>query len=199
MYARVNIIFGRKDKVKDGIAHLEESDRGAVEATEGNQGLTTFVDRGAGVIVAVSYWDEPSHSSEAALTRAREGAVAAADGDLVVETYEVVSQEGTAKAAPGAVVQMTRVQIEQAKITDGIEFVCDEVLPQLRGSAGFCSAEFLVDRHAGAGLVLTMWTTENDATRAETVIDRTRDEAERFGTKFPRTETYSLVGNSARD
>ena len=70
MFARVNIIFGRRDKVDDGLAHLEESDRGAVESAAGNLGLTTFVDREAGVIVAVSYWDEPAHSSQAVLTRA---------------------------------------------------------------------------------------------------------------------------------
>lgn len=200
MYARVNIIFGRQDKIDEGIAYLEESDRPAVEATEGNEGLTTFMDRQGGVIVAVSYWDEPSHSSAAALTRARDGVAAAAEGDLVVETYEVLPQEGMADAAPGAVVHMTRVQIEQAKITDGIGLLRDEVLPQLRAGAGFCSGECLVDRHAGTALLLTVWRTENDATRTEAVLDRNRDQAvERFGTKFARTESYSLVSNSARE
>jgi hypothetical protein len=199
MYARVNSIFGRKDKVADGIAHVEESDRGAVEATEGNRGLTTLVDRGAGVIVAISYWDEPAHSSEPALTRAREGAVAAAGGDLVAESYEVALQERASVPAPGAVLRLIRVQIESARVADGLGFIRDEVLPQLRVSAGFCCAELLIDRHSGNGLFLTAWTAEDDACRADAVLEQLRDEAvERVGAKFPRTETYALVRTSAR-
>ena len=197
MFARVNIIFGRRDKVDDGLAHLEESDRGAVESAAGNLGLTTFVDREAGVIVAVSYWDEPAHSSQAVLTRAREGAAAAAGGDLVVESYEVAAQERRSVPLSGATVRVERVQIDSSNISDGVAFIRDEVLPQLRTGAGFCSAELLIDRGAGTGQLLTAWTTAADASRAETVLQQLRDEAvERVGTKFPRTETYTLVRTS---
>jgi hypothetical protein len=196
--ARVNIIFGRRDKVDDGLAHLEDADRGAVEATAGNLGLTTFADREAGVIVAVSYWDEPTHSSEAVLTRAREDAAAAAGGDLVVESYEVAARERRSVPLSGATVRVERVQIDSSNISDGVAFIRDEVLPQLRTGAGFCSAELLIDRGAGAGQLLTAWTTAADASRAETVLQQLRDEAvERVGTKFPRTETYTLVRTSA--
>src|SRR6185369_15910480 len=78
MYARVNIIFGSEDRVGPGVAHIEKSDRDVVEAAAGNRGLTTLVNRKTGVIVAMSYWDDLRHSSEAALTKAREGAAEAA-------------------------------------------------------------------------------------------------------------------------
>ena len=85
--------------------------------------------------------------------------------------------------------------------SDGIASMHDrllEVLPQLRTGAGFCSAELLIDRGAGTGQLLTAWTTAADASRAETVLQQLRDEAaERVGTKFPRTETYTLVRTSA--
>lgn len=126
MYGRVNIIFGEKDEVENGVAHLEASDRAAVEATAGNQGLTTLVDREAGMIVAVSYWDALTHSSEAALARAREGAAAAAGGDLIVESYEVVMQE---------------------RMTAPV--------------AGFCTAELMIDRGTGNGLLMTTWMRED--------------------------------------
>jgi hypothetical protein len=109
VHARVNIIFGERDKVEAGIAHLEESDRAVVEATAGNRGLTTLVDREAGMIVAVSYWDDLPHSSKAALTRAREGAAAAAGGDVIAETYEVAAEDRLAQPAPGAAVRLWRV------------------------------------------------------------------------------------------
>ena len=196
MYARVNIIFGQQDKVEDGVAHLEESDRAAVEATDGNLGLTTLVDREAGVIVAVSYWDEPTHSSEAALTRAREGAAAAAGGDLVVETYEVASQERLSVPPPGAAVRIGRVQIDPAKASAALVFIRERLLPKLQIS-GLCSTELLTDRDAGTGLLLTTWTSEDAAVRGDAVLEQLRDEAvERAGTKFPRVETYALVRTS---
>jgi hypothetical protein len=199
MYARVNSIYGKNDKVEDGVAQVEKSDRGAVEATDGNRGLTTLVDRNAGVIVAISYWDEPARSSEPALTRAREGAVAAAGGHLVAESYEVASQEGVSVPAPGAVLRLMRVQIESARVADGLEFIRDEVLPRLRVGDGFCNAELLIDRRSGNGLLLTAWTAEDNAARLDTVIEQLREEAaERVGAKFPRTETYALVRTSVR-
>jgi hypothetical protein len=197
MYARVNSIFGKKDRVDAGISHVEGSDRAAVEATAGNRGLTTLVDREAGVIVAASYWDEPAHSSEASLTRAREGAVAAAEGDLVVESYEVAAVVRASAPAPGAVVRMVRVQLEPVRVGDGLAFLRDEVLPQVRSGAGFCGAEVLIDRSSGGGVFLTVWADEDSAAGVESVLGGLRDEAvERVGAKFPGTETYTLVNTS---
>jgi hypothetical protein len=194
VHGRVNIIFGERDKVDDGVAHLEESDRAVVEATVGNEGLTTMVDREAGVIVAVSYWDELPHSSEAALTRARQGAAAAAGGDVIAETYEVVAHERLSAPDQGAAVRMWQVQIEPARVADGTAFVRDELLPQLRASTGFCHADLLLDQGLGSGALLTAWSGEDAAADADAELERARDRAaEQAGTKFPRTEKYSLV------
>lgn len=194
MHTRVNMIFGRPDRVEDGLARLEESDRGAVEAAAGSRGLTTAVDRRAGVIVAVSYWDGPDRSSTAALTRARADAVAAAGGDLVVECFEVASQEWVSVPAAGAVVRMVRVRIEPAAVTEALGFLRDEMLPRLRVEPGFCGAELMIDRSSGAGMLLTTWTGEVAAIRGDTLVDLVRDEAaRRSGITFPRTESYALV------
>jgi hypothetical protein len=194
VYTRVNMIFGHPDMVEDGVAQLEESDRGAVEAAAGNRGLTTMVDRGAGLILAVSYWDEPAHSSAVALTRARADAVAAAGGDLVVESFEVALQDWVSVPATGAVVRMVRVRIEPATVTEALGFIRDEMLPRLRIEAGFCGVELMIDHSSGAGVLLATWTDEVAATQCDMLIERVRDEAERRGgTTFPRTETYALV------
>ncbi len=197
MYARVNIIFGDKDKVDAGLAHIEGTDRAAVESTGGNRGLTTLVDRQAGVIVAMSYWDGSDRSSDALLTRARADAVAAAGGDLIAESYEVVIGELLSVPAPGAAVRMARVRIEPAMIADGLAFIRREVLSQLQIGAGHHSAEVLIDRSSGNGVLVTAWEDEDSATRADTVLEQLSDEAlEQVGTRFPRTETYALVRTS---
>ncbi len=197
MHTRVNMIFGRADLVEDGLSQLEESDRGAVEATYGNRGLTTLVDRAAGVIVAVSYWDEPAHGSAAALTRARADAVTAAGGDLVVENFEVAAQELLKVPPAGAVVRMVRVRIASEHLPEARRFLHQEVLRRLRVEAGFCSAELMIDPESGGGLLLAAWTDEESATRTDALVDRVRDEAgRRAGTTFPRTETYAVVATT---
>lgn len=199
MYARVNTIFGLRAKVGSGIAHLEESDRRAVESADGNRGLTTLVDRESGVIVAMSYWDDPQHSSGAVLTRARESAATAAGGELVAESFEVVVAERPAVPDPGAAVRMTRVQLEPARVDAGLAFVRDELLRRISAGSGLCSSEVLVDRTNGSLLLVTTWADQDAADRADAVLEELpADAARQAGTTLPRSESYVLVRQSAR-
>ncbi len=198
MYTRVNTIFGEKGRVDAGIAQIEGPDRAAVEATGGNRGLTTMVDRGAAVIVAISYWDELDRSSQAELTRAREGAVAAAGGDLVVESYVLALAERVSIPAPGATVGMVRMRIAPAGIADGLAWLREEILPRLRAAAGFHCAEVLIDEDLGDGLLVTAWPDEEHAAWADLLVGRLRGDAvDRAGVTFSRTETYTLVRDAA--
>jgi hypothetical protein len=198
MYARVNIIFGTEAKVGAGVAHIEKSDRGTVESAAGNRGLTTLVDREAGVIVAMSYWDDLSRSSEAALTEAREGAAKAAGGALVTESFEVAVAERPALPDPGAAAQLTRVQLDSARVDTGLTFIRDEVFRRLSACSGLCTAELLVDRKIGNGLLVTTWTDQEAAGRAHTLLDELRRDAEAgAGAAFPRSESFVLVQRSA--
>src|SRR4051812_3132586 len=197
MYARVNTIFGTEGKIGDGVAHIEGSDRSVIESTAGNQGLTTLVDREAGVIVAMSYWDDLQHSSEAALTRAREGAAIAAGGELVTETFEVALTERPAVPAPGAVTRMTRVRLAPSRVDAGLTFIHDDLLQRLSAGPGLSSAELLIDRDIGSGLLVTTWTDQDAADRGEALLDEVRDGAAAgVGATFPRSESYVLVRQS---
>ena len=190
--------MGRTAKVGAGVAHIEKSDRDAVEAVAGNRGLTTLVDRKTGVIVAMSYWDDLRHSSEAALTKAREGAAKAAEGALVTESFEVAVAERPAVPDPGATVQMTRVQLDPVRVDAGVAFVRDELLQRLSACSGLCSAELLIDRVIGNGLLVTTWTDQEAADRAQALLDGLRRDAEvAAGATFPRSESYMLVWRSA--
>ena len=198
MYARVNIIFGAEDKVGPGVAHIEKSDRYVVEAAPGNRGLTTLVDRKTGVIVAISYWDDLGHSSEAALTKARAGAAKAAGGALITENFEIAVAGRLAVPDPGATVQMTRMQLDPLRVDAGLAFVRDELLQRLSACSGLCSAELLIDRVIGNGLLVTTWTDQEAAGRAEALLDGLRRDAETAaGATFPRSESYMLVWRSA--
>ena len=198
MYARVSIIFGTAAKVGAGVAHIEKSDRDAVEAAVGNRGLTTLVDRTTGVIVAISYWDDLRLSSETVLTDARAGAAKAAEGALVTESFEVAAAEQPVVPDPGATVQMTRVQLDPVRVDAGLAFVRDELLQRLSACSGLCSAELLIDRVIGNGLLVTTWTDQEAAGRAQALLDGLRRDAEAVaGAKFPQSESYMLVWRSA--
>lgn len=196
MYARVNTIFGAEGRVGAGVARIEQSDRDAVESATGNRGLTTLVDERGGVIVLMSYWDDPRHSSAASLTRARESAASAADGDLVAENFEVIVADRSAVATPGAVVRMTRLRLEPARLGSGLTFLREELVRRL-SAAGVCGTEVLVDREAGTGLLVTTWTDPDSAARAEALLDELgADTAAHAGASFPRSESYVLVRRS---
>ena len=198
VYARVNIIFGAAGKVGAGVAHIEKSDRDAVEAAVGNRGLTTLVDRESGVIVAMSYWDDLRHSSETALTKAREGAAKAAGGALVTESFEVAVAEGPAMPDPGATVQMTRMQLDPGRVDAGLAFVRDELLQRLSTCSGLCSVELLINRVIGNGLLVTTWIDQEAADCAQALLDGLREDAKTVGgAQFPRSESYMLVWRSA--
>lgn len=199
MYARVNIIFGERGRVDAGVAHIEGVDRTVVEAAGGNRGLTTLVDRDAGIIAAVSYWNEPSHGSEAALTQAREAAAEAARGDLVVEGFEVAVSERARTVEPGDVARIVRLHVEPARVADGIVYVREELLPLLRGIAGFGSAELLVDPAIGRGMLTTTWADHAGAAQLDTVLAvREDDAADVAGMRFTRTEGYTVVRDAAQ-
>ncbi|MBL8927424.1 MAG: hypothetical protein JNM77_14465 [Pseudonocardia sp.] len=198
MYARVNIIFGTKDKVCPGVAHVEKSDRHVVEAAPGNRGLTTLVDRKTGVIVAISYWDDLAQSLEARLTKARAGAAKAAGGALITENFEIAVAERLAVPDPGATVQMTQMQLDPSRVDAGLAFVSDELLQRLSACSGLCSAELLIDRVIGNGLLVTTWTDQDAADRAQALLDGLRRDTEAArGATFPRSESYMLIWRSA--
>ncbi|WP_433559386.1 hypothetical protein ACQPWY_14630 [Pseudonocardia xinjiangensis] len=194
MYARVNFIFGAAERVDARIAHIEDAERGIVEVAGGNWGLTTLVNRQDGVIVAISYWDEPLQSSGAVLTTARERIAAAAGDDVVVERYEVMIAERLSVPMAGAAARLTRMQIEPARLADGIEFVQIEAMPSVRNVPGLSSAELLVDPSSGNVVFMTTWRDEDSAARMERLLDHLRDEAlERSAAKSWRTEAYIVV------
>jgi hypothetical protein len=198
MFVRINTIYGDKDKIDEAIDYIEESDRPVVEASAGNGGLATFVDRDGGLIVAASYWDEPLHSSEAALTRVREGASAIANGNLTTESYEIVADAEMAAPPPGAAVRMTRMQIELARIEGMIAFVRDEFLPRVTTFGGLCSAQLLLDRSSGECVVMSVWADDHSAEKARGALEQQLllRAGSRFGAMHLRLESYAMIGTS---
>jgi hypothetical protein len=117
---------------------------------------------------------------------------------LVTESFEVAAVERPALAEPGATVQMTRMQLDPARVDAGLAFVRDELLQLLSARSGLCSAELLIDRVIGNGLLVTTWTDQEAARRAQALLDGLHRDAEAAaGATFPRSESYMLIWRSA--
>jgi hypothetical protein len=84
------------------------------------------------------------------------------------------------------------------RVNAGLAFVRDELLQRLSACSGLCSAELLIDRVIGNGLLVTTWTDEEAAGRAQALLDGLPGDAEAAaGATFPRSESYMLVWRSA--
>jgi hypothetical protein len=194
VYVRVNTIFGPTDRIEAGITQIEGPDRAAVEATRGNRGLTTMVDREAAVIIAISYWDAPDRSSEAELTRARQNAVAAADGDLVAENLVLAFDERASISEPGSTMRLTSAQLAASHSAGGLTYLREEVLSRFRATAGFQHAQVLVDHGCGYALLITAWQDEDHAVKADAILDALRTDARhRAHLDLSSTQSYTLV------
>jgi len=80
-----------------------------------------------------------------------------------------------------------------------VAFVRDKLLQRLSACSGLCSAELLIDRVIGNGLLVTTWTGQEAADRAQALLDGLRTDAEAAtGATFPRSESYILIWRSAQ-
>lgn len=196
MHVRMNTIFGERGQTTAVLDYLEGLDRPAVESIAGNGGLMTFADEDRGIIVAASYWDEPDHSSAAALTDVRRGAEAIARGMVISTNYEVRALVQRAAARRGAAVRLDWLQLDEAGLDDAVELLSQVLLTELSTREGLCSAEILVNSDACAAIVSTVWDTERAADSGDAAIEGLRGRAADHGATFVSVERYTLMGVS---
>ena len=201
MYVRLTIISGNPAKIDSSVEFLEQTARPQVEATAGNKGLATFTGVDARITIAASYWDtaDALEASGTALAPLREQVEAAAGGPLSVEEYEVALGWRQTIPVRGAVVRLSRMEVEPAKADDAIAHYREETAPRLKGAPGLCSFQLLLDRESGQGMVATAWENERAASDFWPMAQELRDQAtERVGAHFTSTEHYSLIHTSVK-
>jgi hypothetical protein len=196
MYVRLNTIFGDRDKTTAVLDYIESRDRATVEAAVGNGGLSTFVDRDSGVVVAASYWDEPLHSSQPVLTEVRRDAELLAGGTVTAEQYEVTAAAWLSRPRRGAAVRLRGAQLESTRLEDGILFLGGVLLPGLARCDGLCTAQMFVDAGSSAAIVFTVWENEQVAEDVSAVVEGLRGQGADHGVKFVTDVRYSLFGIS---
>jgi len=200
MFARYTTVRGDPSKLDATIDYVDGEARAAVEGTEGNRGFAVVVDAQGGRLLGASYWDsaESMRAAEEKLADTRAAAGEAMDGEVTVERFEVALGFRHSIPARGAVVRLSRLEVDPARIDEAISLLGEESVPRVKGAEGLCSFQLLLDR-TGAGMVVTAWESREAADAFWPTAEQLRARAsDRVGVRFTVPDTLTMVRSTVR-
>ena len=156
MFVRATTINADPARLDEGIAFVRDSVVPAVNALDGNLGLSMFVDRSTGTTTVSTAWQTEKARADAdvVLTPLRaKGTRILGGGTPVTELFELAVIDRLRPAEPGFCSRITRVTIDPANVEDAIDAYTSSTLHDLQLLEGYCSAVLLVDRARGLGIV----------------------------------------------
>lgn len=201
MFARYTTLRGDPDKIEAAVEYVDGEARAAVEATPGNLGFGVAADLTGGLLIGASYWDsrESMTHAESALAGSRARAASTAGGAMTMERFEVVAGFRHSIPARGALLRLSRFQVEPARVDEAITSMREGSVPRVKGADGLCSFQLLFDRDSGHGMVVSSWETLAAADAfwptAEQLRGRAADHA---GVRFFDVENFTVIRTSVR-
>lgn len=159
MYMRVTTVHGDPSGIDDVVALVRDRAKPIVDSSEDGRGMSVFVDREEGRVVATSAWatGQARDASNADLAPLRAEAARLMAGTVRTAEYEIAATEQVVQPEPGCWLRATTLVAEPARIRDAVAGFQATVVPGLRDVPGFCGAMLLVDRASGTGLGATVW------------------------------------------
>lgn len=151
MYARSTTIRSQPSAIDAGIAFVRDEVMPKVQAVDGCVGVSLLVDRQSGRCIFTSAWEtEQALRSGLELVQPMRARAEDMFGGLrKAEQWEIAAVHRDHHAGDGACVRATWVQVDPARMGDGIEMYKASVLPELEKLDGFCSASLMVSRDTG--------------------------------------------------
>ena len=201
MFARCSTVRGDPNKIDQVADQVDGEIRAAVEATPGNRGFAVLTDVKGGRLIGASYWDsaESMRASETSLADSRAAAAAAVDGDVTLERFELIVGFRHTIPARGALVRLSRSEIAPARVEEAISLMQEETLPRVKGAAGLCSFQMLIDRQSGSGALVSCWDDQHAAETFWPTAEQLRARAsDRVGVRFSPPENYTMVRTTVR-
>jgi len=196
-----NLITADPARLGKAVTFIETGFRPEVESRPGSLGITLCVNPELGVAILQSVWAARDFllMSQDAVQPGRREAVRRAAGTISVERYRVPVFELERPLKPGAVLQVTRMDIAPQMVDDGVHAYGDTVVPWLADAVGFGGALLLADPATGHAISETMWPDPQRLAASRGVAAAARAEmAESAGWVIRAVEEYGLVFSSAR-
>lgn len=159
MYMRVTTVHGDPSRIDDVVALVRNRAKPVVDRSEDGRGMSVFVDREKGRVVATSAWAtaQARAASNTDLAPLRDEAARLMAGTVRTAEYEIALTEQVVPPGPGCWLRATTLTAEPARIREAVAAFQTTVIPALRGVPGFCGAMLLVDQASGTGIGSTVW------------------------------------------
>ncbi|MBV9452114.1 MAG: ester cyclase [Streptosporangiaceae bacterium] len=202
MHVRMNMLAGDPARLDDATRYLEGTVRPHVEAQHGNRGLAFLTNSDLGVCVIASYWDthDAMTVSEQAVQVSRKEMTEMIAGTVTVEHYEVPVFVRRSRPQHGAGVRLTRIDGPSAGVEAAIEEFRNTAVPALMEMRGLCSAQLMVDRATGRGIVVTAWDDMESLIASRSDVARLRaSQTAVTHSQVRAVEEYTLVFSSVRE
>ncbi|MFN8473424.1 MAG: hypothetical protein U0822_14635 [Anaerolineae bacterium] len=176
MYARVNRVEGRPERVDEAIAWWREHI--AAHSAPDRAGAIMLVDRQTGAGVGIGLWD-----SQQAMERTEAGnndSLREAQRDVgtqgaVIEHYEVVEHRGAEKGTGAA--RLTWFEDLPDQNDTAIAWWRENIAEWWQSQPGGQGAWLLLDRNTGRGISMTLWESEGARQASEEAGSQTRSAA----------------------
>lgn len=193
---RVTTVHGDPSKIDDVVALVRDRAKPVVDSSEDGRGMSLFVDREHGRVVATSAWatEQARDASNAELAPLRDEAARLMDGTVRIAEYEVAVTEQVVAPGPGCWLRATSLAGEPARLRDGIASYQASVIPALHDVPGFCGATLIVDRAAGAAIGSTVWSSRETLEASRSLASSLRSSVpDQTGAQVTGVAEYEVV------
>ncbi len=196
MYARSTTVAGSPERVDDGIAHVCDEVRPAVEAMPGCLGLSMLVDRDTGRCIVTSSWRdvEAMRAGAGRVDPLREYAAEVFGGDVDVQEWEVAVMHRRSEAPSGACTRVTWFRADPAGLDRVLDAYRSVMVPRMEDYPGFCSVSLMVDRETGRAASAVTFEDREDMDAGRTHARASRDDfARSMRLEITETAEFDLV------
>lgn len=195
MFVRVNNVTGAKD-VDAGVALVREKVVPALRDQKGYRGVTVSGNADTGEVGVLTMWDSMAdlEASESAVAHLREETVEAIGGSVTVSKMEqVIVEVGSQPPAEGCSLRIIEVTMDPSKVDEQIAWFRENVLPQLKTSAGFRLVRLMADRQAGRFLVGSVWSDDASMHAGDAAAEERRRGAKDRGVEVSEPRYRKLL------
>jgi predicted ester cyclase len=156
---RVTTVHGDANGIDDVVALVEGRARPLVEGMADAGGVSVFIDREGGRLVATTSWatEQARSDSNAELAPLRAEAARLMNGTVRTFDYEIAVTEEVVPPTPGCWMRSTVIAGDPGSVRAGIADFQATAIPGVRHLDGFCGASLIVDRATGTAVGSTMW------------------------------------------
>ena len=195
MFVRVNNLTGATD-IDAAVALVREKVVPALRDQKGYRGVTVSGNAESGEVGVLTMWDSLAdlEASESAVAHLRDETVAAAGGSVTVTKMEqVITEVGSQPPAEGCSLRIVEVTMDPSKVDEQIAWFRENVLPQLKGSAGFRLVRLMADREAGRFLVGSVWSDDATMHAGDAAAEERRGAAKERGVEVSEPRFRKLL------